>query len=120
MLSLPTNGEVIRGKTMFLFHIAFSVGLLAFGLGTCILIWGYRNAGKGTFAAKFIGWLMCLAAASSIICTIYFGVRYSLEGYFKTPGTHCPAMHQWMQGMDMDEALVESTPRRTYDIVHWD
>jgi hypothetical protein len=82
---------------MFLFHIALSAGLLAFGLGACILIWSYRNAGRCIFAAKLVGWLLSAAAVISILCTIYFGILYSLEGW-----ANCPVLQNRMRGMDMD------------------
>lgn len=104
---------------MFIFHIALSTGLLALGLGACILIWSYRDTGKCIFAAKLIGWLISGAAGISILCAIYFGILYSLEGCCATPATNCPAMQNRMQGMDMpmmqqmhERKLDSETPQK--------
>lgn len=94
---------------MFLFHIALSAGLLAFGLGTCILIWSYRDTGKCIFTAKIVGWLISVAASISILCTIYFGILYSLEGRYATPAAaNCPTMQNRMdKGMPMMQQMHE-------------
>lgn len=85
---------------MFLFHIAFSAGLLALGLGTCILIWGHRDPGTCARSAKLVGWVISIAASISIVCTVYFGFLYWFQGECPMSAGGCPMMQQGMQRMD--------------------
>lgn len=81
---------------MFMFHIAFSLGLIALTAGTTLYIWSSRNSGIGSGFAKLIGILVIIFSISSTLCTAYYGVKYWSQGYFESP----MAMHGMMQMQD--------------------
>lgn len=60
---------------MFLFHIGFSLELIALTVGTALYVWGKRNNGAGTGLAKLIGFLVLLLSLIAVICTIYFNFK---------------------------------------------
>lgn len=74
-----------KGVFMFLFHVAFSLNMLALCAGTAVYIWSDRNNGAGSSLAKIIGTLVILFSVISIFCTVYFGMRYWAEGYYDNP-----------------------------------
>jgi hypothetical protein len=75
---------------MFLFHVAFSLGMIALTCGTALYVWSARDRGTGTDFAKLIGILVIIFSITSILCTSYYGVMYWQDGYFKSP----MAMHK--------------------------
>lgn len=81
---------------MFQFHEAFSAGMIALAAGTALYIWSGRNEGFGTGLAKLIGVLVIIFSITSTLCTVYYGVKYWWEGYFKTPAI-----------------MMQSTPQKT-------
>lgn len=80
---------------MFLFHAAFSLGMVALTGGTALYVWSARNGGTGSGFAKLIGILVIIFSITSTICTSYYGIMYWREGYFKSP----MAMHGMMQNI---------------------
>ncbi len=70
---------------MFLLDLAFTVELLAFGLGIAFLIWAYRCQGKGAALAKVAGYIITIAAVLALICTTSYGFCYWSKGYFTSP-----------------------------------
>ena len=67
---------------MFLLDLAFSVELLALGLGVVMLVWANRNEGVGVLTAKIFGYIIIISAVSTMICTTYFGLIYWYKGTF--------------------------------------
>lgn len=86
---------------MFFFHIAFALNLIAFGLGTCMIIWARKNRDQDYGAAKVIGYLMCTLAFLGLLCSTYYATRYWVEGYFESPHMNCPAGMMRDQPMPM-------------------
>lgn len=82
---------------MFLFHAAFSLGLIALALGTFLYAWASREKGCGTCFAKFIGIVVILVSLGNMVCTAYYGIKYWREGYFENP----MQMHKMMQNKSM-------------------
>lgn len=82
---------------MFLFHAAFSLGMIALTGGTSLYVWSARDGGAGAGFAKLIGTLVIIFSITSILCTSYYGVRYWWEGYFK----NSMSMHEMMQNKPM-------------------
>lgn len=70
---------------MFLFHTAFSLGMIALTSGTALYAWSVRNQGPATGLAKFIGALVIIFSIISTLCTVYYGVKYWQAGYFQMP-----------------------------------
>ena len=55
---------------MFLGDLAFSVELIALGVGVALVIWGLRNQGQGVMLAKYTGYIIGLLALGLIAITI--------------------------------------------------
>ncbi len=70
---------------MFIFHVAITVGLIAFSSGISLLIWGLRNEGAAIQLAKVVGSLVAILAVISMLCSTYYVIKYWHEGYFQTP-----------------------------------
>ena len=70
---------------MFLFHAAYSLGLIALTAGTALYIWSARNSGAGVGLAKLIGVIVIIFAIGSTLCAAYFGIQYWTQGYFQSP-----------------------------------
>lgn len=64
---------------MFLFHIGFSLELIALIAGSALYIWGIRNKGEGTSFARIIGFLVVILAIISIVCSSYFNMKFWRE-----------------------------------------
>ncbi|AWN72383.1 hypothetical protein LEAN103870_12780 [Legionella anisa] len=70
---------------MFLFHIAITMGFIAFILSISLLIWGLRHQGAGVSLAKVLGSLIAVLSVIGVLCSGYYGIKYWHEGYFETP-----------------------------------
>ena len=77
---------------MFQADLAFTVELLAIGLGVAFIIWSLRSEGAGVVTAKITGYFILILAVATLLCTSYYTLRYWEEGYFKGPH----AMHRQM------------------------
>jgi hypothetical protein len=60
---------------MFLFHVAFPLGLMALVAGTWLYVWATNIEGEGTGFAKLIGVLVILFAITNTVCVSYFSYR---------------------------------------------
>lgn len=69
---------------MFMFHAAFSLGLIALTAGTALLFWSKHVDAAGSGLAKAIGTLVIIFAIGSTLCTIYYGVKYWQQGDFQS------------------------------------
>lgn len=67
---------------MFQADLAFSVELLAIGLGVGFIIWGIRYEGAGANLAKVTGYFIAILAFLSLLCTSYYTIRYWESGYY--------------------------------------
>lgn len=70
---------------MFLFHAAFSLGLISLTAGTALYAWASCTEGAGTGLAKLIGIFVIIFSITSTLCTAYYGVIYWQKGYFQNP-----------------------------------
>lgn len=70
---------------MFLFHAAYSLGMIALTAGTALYVWSARNSGAGVGLAKLIGILVIIFSIGSTLCTSYYGIKYWSQGYFQSP-----------------------------------
>lgn len=87
---------------MFIFHVAITLGLVAFSLGIALLIWGMRNEGAGIQLAKVFGILVAIFAVISMLCSVYYNIKYWKKGFFETPTTIGSVQGQeTMQGSGM-------------------
>ncbi|OGT54459.1 MAG: hypothetical protein A3F17_07655 [Gammaproteobacteria bacterium RIFCSPHIGHO2_12_FULL_41_15] len=73
---------------MFLFNLALAVQLITLGLGVMMLVWAYRTQGVGIAVARVFGYIITIAAAFLLICTVFHGMKYS-KGYYRS---HAPMM----------------------------
>lgn len=63
---------------MFLFHAAFSLGLIALTGGVALYSWSCKE-GKGTCLAKFFGVLVMILSIIGLLCTAYSAVKFRNE-----------------------------------------
>lgn len=81
---------------MFMFHAAFSLGLIALTAGTALFVWSKHQNSAGSGLAKVIGTLVIIFSITSTLCTIYYGIKYWQQGDFQS----LMGMHQMMQMQD--------------------
>ena len=82
--------------------LTLAIELITIAVGTGMLVWAYRNDGKGVGFAKLIGYVVFTLAVLALLCTSVYGVRYWHKGYFKHP--HGMQMkHQCMKCMMHDK-----------------
>lgn len=101
---------------MFLFHAAYSLGMIALTTGTALYIWSARNSGAGVGLAKLIGILVIIFSIGSTLCTVYYGIKYWSQGYFENPiGMHGLMQMQdksMMSDTDMSNKINVQTKKR--------
>ncbi|EKD71717.1 MAG: hypothetical protein ACD_46C00113G0002 [uncultured bacterium] len=75
---------------MFLFHIAFTLGLIALAIGTLLYMWSLPSESRaGVILAKWVGLIVTIFAILALLCIGYYGIKYGLEGYLQSPmGLH--------------------------------
>ena len=97
---------------MAMFHLetSFMLEVIAFAAGLVLLHFGKAGSAALLRAA---GWVMVVASLTTAVCTVYYGIRYHVQGEFDhayggsggCPGKHaCGAMggrHGGMGGMGM-------------------
>lgn len=67
---------------MFLFHIAYALGLIALAVGIIMIAWSLRNEGKGVGLVKIFGYIISIIAIIAMLCTTYYGILYWSKGNF--------------------------------------
>jgi len=85
---------------MFILHITFSLGLIAFALGVALYVWGLRTQGAGTSTATVCGLFVAIFAMISILCTFYCALIYwdgYLQGNMVSSNHHNMPMKKVMQ-----------------------
>lgn len=97
---------------MFMFHVAFSLGLIALTAGTALFIWSKHVDAAGSGLAKVIGTLVIIFAIGSTLCTIYYGVKYWQQGDFQSP---VGMMHGIMDGNGMPGGMMDSSKMNNSD-----
>lgn len=60
---------------IFVFFFAFAAGLVALGVGFAFLIWGYRKEGKCIGLSKVAGYIITIASAVILLCTLCTGFK---------------------------------------------
>ena len=119
---------------MFQLHTAFATELIALAAGILLLVWVSQKEVK-IVAAKIAGYFILATVLLSMLCTLYYGVRYWEDGYFRTPfggqpmmgmggmegkgmmkGKKCPMMEQMMGGPASEEA--ETKPSKEEHNAH--
>jgi hypothetical protein len=97
---------------MFMFHIAFSLGLIALTAGTILFIWSKKHKDvAGVGLAEAIGILVIIFAIGSTICTIYYGVKYWQQGSFQ----NLMGMHGMMEDKGMPGRMMNPTDMNNSD-----
>lgn len=78
---------------MYIFHIAFGVGLIALimGLNMCCT----KGSCEGGKCGKFFGFIIVIVALISVVCTGWTGINHMMEGKMKGP------MHMMQMDGDM-------------------
>lgn len=66
---------------MFLFHIAFSLGLIALAAG--IKLFSSLKRHDGSFIGKFLAVLIVISALISTVCTAYCGIDLFRNGFMQ-------------------------------------
>lgn len=87
---------------MFMFHAAFSLGLIALTAGTALFVWSKHVDTAGSGLAKAIGTLVIIFAIGSTLCTIYYGIKYWQQGDFQS----LMGMHSMMEGKGMPGGMM--------------
>lgn len=83
---------------MFQLHIAYSLELLVLAAGLVLLHYGSQVASK---LLKMGGAVLTVITVLNMLCTLYYGIRYWEDGYFKTPHGAQSQMMSGQDGMDM-------------------
>lgn len=83
---------------MFIFHIAFSLSLIALTLGMALHAWAGRN---GMGFAQFIGFLVVVFALISTVCTGYYGYLAFKQGPMMPMMGNMQQMRQQMIDQNM-------------------
>ncbi len=96
---------------MFMFHAAFSLGLIALTAGTALFVWSKHIDAAGSGLAKTIGALVIIFAISSTLCTIYYGVKYWQQGDFQS----LMGMHGMMDTKGMPDGMINSSNMNNSD-----
>src|SRR5665213_3473368 len=96
---------------MFMFHVAFSLGLIALTAGTALFVWSKHVDAAGFGLAKAIGILVIIFAIGSTLCTIYYGVKYWQQGDFQS----LMGMHSMMDGKGMPDGMMNSSNMNNSD-----
>jgi hypothetical protein len=100
---------------MFQLHSAFAIQLLTVVAAAALLAWtGYAHV-HAKKLVQAIAYSVIVLTVLSLLCTAYYGVKYSGAGYFETPmGMRHPMMPKSMmdammkKGMMKDDAAPES------------
>jgi hypothetical protein len=88
---------------MFQMHTAYSLELLVLGAGLALIYFGAKQASQ---ILKIGGYILTVATMLNILCTLYYGIRYWEEGYFRTPnGKQCAMMDE--QGAMMNGDMMK-------------
>ena len=69
---------------MFQLHTAFATELIALTAGVALLTWLGQKEIK-PLAAKIAGYFVVVAVMFSVLCTLFYGIRYWEDGFFRTP-----------------------------------
>ena len=119
---------------MFQLHTAYATELIALAAGIALLVWVSQKEVKCAAAAKIAGYFILVAVLLSMLCTLYYGIRYWEDGYFQTPygpppaagmggmgmmeGKKCPMMEGMMGGKTTEEKGAETQPSKNDHEAH--
>ena|SRR3990167_7250404 len=90
----------------FMANIAFSLELLALTAGITLLIWSFRNEGKGVMLASVFGYIVIILAISALLCTSYFAVKSWKKGSCCHPQDMSMQMEPMNQKMGMPNMMM--------------
>lgn len=101
---------------MFQMHTAYSLELLVLATGFVLIYFGSKHSSA---LLKIGGYILTVITALNMLCTLYYGVRYWEDGYFKTPYSHmCPMMSgQGGMGM-MKDGMMNGDMMKMMDMMH--
>lgn len=121
------------GSMMFQLHTAFATELIALAAAIALLAWMSQKEIKFA-AAKIAGYFILITALLSMLCTLFYGIRYWEDEYFRTPygppsqmgpegkgmmqGKKCPMMEGMMGGHGAADKGQETQPSREGDKSH--
>ena len=93
---------------MFQLHIAYSLELLVLAAGLLLIYLGTKQA---SLLLRIGGFLLAGITVLNMLCTLYYGVRYWEDGYFRTYSGRtgmameekmdCPMMKKMMEKKNM-------------------
>lgn len=89
---------------MFLYHIAFALGLIAISTGALLFAYG---SSKDVGLAKLLGLIVIILSILSTLCTGYYGMKSWQGGYFQGPPA---AMSKMNNGKNMN--TMEQTNKK--------
>lgn len=78
---------------MYMFHIAFAVGLMALIMGLNMCCCGKGSCDSHGKCGKFCGWIIVILAVISLLCTMHSGYQHYMDKKFDV---------EMMIDMDMD------------------
>lgn len=92
---------------MFQLHIAYSLELLVLGAGLSLIYLGMKQA---SLLLKIGGFLLAGITVLNMLCTLYYGVRYWEDGYFRTLSGPVGIAAPPMMGGDSDMGQKADCP----------
>jgi di/tricarboxylate transporter len=78
---------------MFMLNTSLSLQIIALVAAAFLLSWGLHKKGEGTRVAKFFGFIATVIALLSLVCSLYFTVKFWQEGRMMQHGMH-PMPHE--------------------------
>ncbi len=80
---------------MFFYHIALSLGLMTLLFSAAFIYFMKAFTKAKVCCINFIAYLVLILSALSLICTIFFGIKYWAKGEY----THSCPMMKYMEKM---------------------
>ena len=71
---------------MMLFHLSFSMGLIALVAGAWLLVWISKQEGTCKGLGTVVAYVVMVLAFLSLVCMGWCSVRYGVKGYHGKSG----------------------------------
>jgi hypothetical protein len=99
------------GIFMFHLHSAFAMQLLTVVAAAALLAWTGHAHVHAKKLVKAIAYAVIVVSVLSLLCTGYYGAKYSRAGHFETPtGMRHPMMPKgMMDGSMMDGSMMDGS-----------
>lgn len=76
---------------MFQLHTAYSLELLVLAAGLGLIYFGTKQAST---LLRIGGYILTIVTVLNMLCTLYYGIRYWEDGYFRGSGSSSCPMHE--------------------------